>query len=70
MKLESKPSVLTVSGNPSAVSRVVDAKSNAHAPAFPVRHVVEGDVQAAVFTKVRGNTCSIIIIVPRSTRSF
>ncbi|KAK6610868.1 C6 zinc finger domain-containing protein [Botrytis cinerea] len=42
MKLESKPSVLTVSGNPSAVSRVVDAKSNAHAPAFPVRHVVEG----------------------------
>ncbi|ATZ48289.1 hypothetical protein BCIN_03g05180 [Botrytis cinerea B05.10] len=51
MKLESKPSVLTVSGNPSAVSRVVDAKSNAHAPAFPVRHVVEGDVQAAVFTK-------------------
>ncbi|KAF7864294.1 uncharacterized protein EAF02_010262 [Botrytis sinoallii] len=37
--------------SPSAVSPVVAAKSNARALAPPVRHVVDEDVQAAVFTQ-------------------
>ncbi|TGO42182.1 hypothetical protein BHYA_0011g00160 [Botrytis hyacinthi] len=40
-----------MSVSPSAVNPVVAAKSNARALARPVRHVVDEDVQAAVFTQ-------------------
>ncbi|TGO70139.1 hypothetical protein BOTNAR_0003g00330 [Botryotinia narcissicola] len=45
-----------MSVSPSAVNPVVAARLNARALASPVRHVVDEDVQAAVFTQVLGTT--------------